>query len=90
MTLQAIGAIGAALKRMLNAAGRCHARASMVVVRRTLLAFGFRLGRCGTIGLDEGWWVSVLLLQVSNALLSNGQLFQHLRQALFQFVIFSS
>jgi hypothetical protein len=62
----------------------------MIMVWRTLLTLCFGLGRFGTIGPDEGWWVSVLLLQFSNALLSGGQLFQQVCQVLFQLLIFGS
>ncbi len=62
VALQAIVTLGAALEEMLNAAGRCHALATMVVVWRALFALCFGLGRFRTIGLDEGWRVSVLLL----------------------------
>ncbi len=60
----------------------------MVVLGCALLALGFGSSRFGTIGLDEGRRVAMLLFQFGNALLSGGQLFQRPRQLLLQFLVF--
>ena len=90
LTLQAILAVGAAFERMLDGFGRGQASAAVIVLGCALLALAFGSSRCGTIGLDEGRRVAMLLFQFSNALLSGSQLFQQLCELLLEFLVFGS
>src|SRR5262249_50329627 len=80
VALQGVVAVRAALKRVGFDSSRYFTATPMVVLRRALLAWALGFRGCGAIGLDERWWIVVLLLQFSNSLLGCSKLLERQRE----------